>query len=610
MCGIGGVLGDRAGVDGAALLRALDHRGPDRRAVLEPAPGVWLAATRLAIRDPSAAGDQPMADGESALVYNGEVYNAGELRARLEGRGHRFRSRSDTEVVLRACLEWGDEAPARLEGMFAFAYWDGARRRLLLARDPLGVKPLWIARGPRRLAFASEVRPLLASGAAARALDPAAVASFLATGSVAEPRAIVRGVEALPPGSALAIEADALVEKRARTFSLAAGGARRVPFAEAAAEVRARLDASVDGHLESDVPLAVLLSGGVDSSAVAILAARHARGSLCAFHLALGDGGAARARALAASLGLPYREVAPEVAPRSLLDAAAAQDQPSVDGANTFLIARAIREAGFKAALTGLGADELFLGYPLHREYVRARILSTCVPAPVARRLGRAGARLARTASRLPFPVEKLLAVGAARDERATWAALRALFPPSSARLLQPDAPPPEPLPDEPLPDEPPLARVSRFELRGYLVNTLLRDADVMGMAQGVELRVPLLDRRLVEAVHALDPRLLDGRRARKALLVAAVPELPRAVREARKAGFVLPLERWLAGPLAAEVEALLGDREACRRVGLAPAAVEHVLRRFRARPSSGAAHRVWALFALLRWATAHALRS
>jgi asparagine synthase (glutamine-hydrolysing) len=616
VCGIGGVIGDRAGVDGAALLAALGHRGPDQRAELAPAPDVWLAATRLAIRDPSAAGDQPMVGGDCALVYNGEVYNAGGLRAELEALGQCFRSRSDTEVVLRAYLAWGDDAVARLDGMFAFALWDGTRRRLLLARDPMGVKPLWIARGERRLAFASEVRPLVESRAAGRSIDPIAVSSFLAAGSVAEPRAIVRGVEAVPPGCALTVEADTLVARRARTFSLPRGGTRRPLPAESAAEVRARLEEAVAASLESDVPLALLLSGGVDSAAVAVLAARHQRGPLCAFHLSLSAGAAARARSLAASLGLPYREVPLAARPEALLDAAAAQDQPSVDGANTFLIARAIREAGFKAALTGLGADELFLGYPLHRSYLRARAVGALVPTPVAARVarffGRAGAALSRRVPGLPWPVEKLVALGAARGGVATYAALRALFPPSSADRLQPDAPRrADAAPEENdalavAADEPALSQVSRLDLRVYLVNTLLRDADVMSMAQGVELRVPLLDRRLVETVTALDPRLRLHGRVRKPLLVDAVPELSPAFRTAAKEGFVLPLERWLAGPLGVEVAGTLRDREAARRVGLDPTAIEHVWQRFRVRPSSGAAHRVWALFALLRWASAH----
>jgi asparagine synthase (glutamine-hydrolysing) len=599
MCGIGGIAGDPGGLDGAALLLARRHRGPDRQA--EAAlPGAWLCAARLAISDPTRAGDQPMAseDGAVTVVHNGEVYNAEALREALAGRGHRFRSRCDTEVILRGYRQFGEAVVEHLEGMFAFAIWDAPARRLTLARDPLGIKPLWIARRPGRLAFASEVRALAAAGAVGRAIAPEAVTTFLARGSVAEPAAILRGAEALPPGCVLTWSEGR--ERVRRYWSLPeAGEAEGGDEAEA---VRARLEESVAGCLTADVPVALLLSGGIDSAALALVARRR---PIASFHVRVGGAEARRAAELARSLGFAHREVEAAPAAADALTALSAQDQPSIDGVNTFLVARAIREAGLKVAVSGLGADELFLGYPLHRHYVRARAAQRWA-GPIGAAVGYAAGALlmAPLPAAAPWRAEKLLALAAARGAGATYAAARALFPPASRARLGPGLPATERI-EAPEDGSNAADEVSRLELSGYLVDTLLRDADVMGMAHGVELRVPMLDRRLVERVVAAraSRKLMRGRQ--KPLLVDAVPELPRDLVDAPKSGFDLPLERWLTGPLRGAVEAALRGG-AARDVGLEPAAVETVWERFLARPGRASAHRAWALFALISWAGAH----
>ena len=626
MCGIAGIVGDAPALDGEAMLAAIAHRGPDQQGSARPAPDVWLGATRLAIRDLSAAGDQPMttADGALTVVHNGEIYNAARLREELEARGHRFRSRCDTEVLLHGYRAWGEQLVEHIDGMWAFALWDGPRRRLVLGRDALGVKPLWLARGPGWLAFASEVRALAAARAARWSLAPAAVASFLATGSVAEPRAILDGVEALPPGRLLVREGGA--ERTVRWFTLppeqpeVPGLDEERRFAK---EVRARLEASVAGCLESDVPVALLLSGGIDSSALAVLASAH-RERLRTFHVRVGEAEARRAAALAARLGLRHEEVRTEATPDLLPRALAAQDQPSVDGANTFLIAGAIHAAGFKVALSGLGADEIFLGYPLHRSYVRARALGRSALWPLLsstmwRGAARGAARaLSSRAMGGLWRAEKLAEVAASSSgsSEALHASLRALFPEATRELLlgrrreaaqaETDSAESAESPESSMEGE-----VSRLDLQTYLVSTLLRDADVMSMAHGVELRVPMLDRALVEAVlrhgarHAFGHA--PGRDRKKPLLVEAVPEI-RELARAPKEGFELPLERWLSGPgpLGRSVEEVLCSPSAARRVGLEARAVERVWRRFQHRPDRPSAHRAWALHALLVWAELH----
>jgi asparagine synthase (glutamine-hydrolysing) len=613
MCGIAGIIGDPVGLDPPALLKALEHRGPDRQAAVTPSEGVWLAAARLAISDPSPAGNQPMTtpDGALTIVYNGEIYNAAELRKRLTDRGHAFRSRCDTEVVLYAYREWGDALVDRLEGMFAFGLWDAPRRRLVLARDPLGVKPLWLQRSRERVVFASEVRALLAARAVPASIAPAAVRSFLHTGSVAEPAALVRGVEALQPGTLATLAGG--TESRSRYFVLP-----RIeespPPEEAAARVRARLAESVRGCLEADVRVALLLSGGIDSAALALVAG--AGRPITTFHVCVGDAVAERAARLSASLGFRHEEVRLDGAQvlEALPQLLAAQDQPSVDGANSFFIARAVHQAGLKAAVTGLGADELFLGYPLHRSYVQTRRIQARlngISRPLAGAARLAGWLKAATPHG-PWQIDKLLGVAQATLEspRATYAALRALFPAASVARLQADPPDGRSASDHVRGSGElglsPAGEVSRFELANYLVDTLLRDADVMGMAHGVELRVPLLERRLVETVVPLAGALKLRPGAQKPLLVDAVPELPPELAHARKEGFELPVERWLGESLRDPVAAALLDRDASLRVGLSPKAVAAVWRRFVERRDRPSAFRAWALYSLLEWARTH----
>jgi asparagine synthase (glutamine-hydrolysing) len=607
MCGIAGVLGPSDGIDTGALLAALVHRGPDRTRAATPSPGIWLGSTRLSINDLSPAGDMPMvtADGALTVVHNGEIYNAPALRDHLVARGHVFRSRSDTEVLLHGYREWGDDVLSHLEGMFAFALWDAPRRRLLLGRDPLGIKPLWLCRRGGRLAFASEVRALVRGGVVPPSLSLDAVGSYLASGSVAEPHAIVRGVEALPPGHRLAVDADAAGGIPYRYWA-PPDGEQEVAEPEALARVRARLEVAIVGCLEADVPVGVLLSGGIDSSVVALIAG--ARRPIETFHVFTGGLGAGRAARLARSLGTKHHEihVGDHEAEGALADSLAAQDQPSIDGANTFLVAGAIRQAGLKAAVSGLGADELFLGYPMHRTYIRARRLQANMR-QIAAPIRQAAALAARVAARpacAPWQAEKAFDLAAADGAGATYLAARALFPATTATRLCPDArrPPAPAYHGAPMP----AAEISRLELGGYLLHTLLHDADVMSMAHGVELRVPLLDHRLVETVLGLPGRLKlkDGRK--KPLLVDAVPELPDDLERASKEGFDLPFESWLNGRMRPSVEAALAAADSAARVGIEPRAAAHVWRRFLRHRDRPSAYRAWALYSLFDWARAH----
>lgn len=686
MCGIGGYVGAPAAEScEGALLQALRHRGPDDEATARLDRGgaaVRLCFTRLAILDLSPLGRQPMAteDGALTLIYNGEAYNCAELRVELQARGHRFRSTSDTEVVLRGYREWGIEVLDRLRGMYAFALWDAPQQELVLARDRIGVKPLYYRFDPDapRLSFASEVRALLKAGLCERRMDPEALHGFLALGSIPEPRTLLRGVALLPPGHLLRanvrggrIEAPALLRYHHlplptsldvgtdRTGSAALREVLTRPgrAGDAAARVAPLLQEAVALRLLADVPVGVLLSGGVDSTAVAVLARRaDPGGALHSFTLTYGEDSkeseGEEARRLALSLGLIHHERLESEADllRQAASYQAAVDQPSADGFNTFLVAAVVRAAGLKVALSGLGGDEAFLGYDLRKTFAGALALPTAAGlSAVAQALlpdqdaaidpaqqSNLDAALAlRTQKRLDL-VRAATAAGngaeaqEASDNRpqAVYAALRSFFPAAARRaLLEPD------LGISNLPasvhihcDLSPAQRaalpapelLSYLEIHNYLRSTLLRDADVMSMAHGVELRVPLCDHLLLSMVTSLPEdarrRSRPMRHRNKPLLLDACgsPLLDQAAAR-RKRGFVLPLATWLrGGALGEAASALLNDAATARSLGLRPMALSRLWALFRGADPGHAARlgdatfRVWALYTLLAWAREH----
>ena len=518
MCGIFGYFSSRAGEEGgirASFPRALDalaHRGPDDRDACLVQAGdvvVGFAQTRLAILDLSPAGHQPMrGPGGEVLLLNGEIYNHLELRPALEAAGVAFNGTSDTETLLHLLIREGVSALTRVVGMFAFAFWDPATRTLLLGRDRFGKKPLYWTERDGALAFASEVRTLLATDVAPRTLDPEGLGLWLERGSCREPTTLVRGVRSLAPGHVMTVRADGdAVRTHARPYwSLQL----EPPAPDWRDRLEVLLDTAVRQRLLSDRPIGVFLSGGVDSAAIAAVAARHARRALRTFTLTFDErewDEGARARSMAERLGLVHHasHLTAQEALTHMDEALAAQDLPSHDGFNTWFVTRAARASGMVVALTGTGGDELFQGYPHFRRFsamLRLGALGRRLPESLRERLAD-GLHPA-----LPTRWRKALALVAseARPERV-YAILREMFPPVVARRLAPhaaaslhDAPPVPALGDRE-------AQLSLFELTGYLVDTQLRDIDAMSMAHGLEVRSPFLDHRLVQAVLALPAR-------------------------------------------------------------------------------------------------------
>ena len=623
MCGIIGVWTKEAHADVAGGVArgvsALAHRGPDGSGVVEIVPTqaggtVVFGHRRLAIIDLSAAGHQPMRDPETGnwIVYNGEVYNFAELRAELEAAGCRFRSDSDTEVILQSYRVWGRDCVRRWRGMFAAAIWDARREELFLVRDRLGVKPLYYAHTGTQFVFASELRALLAAGLAERRLNLAALDTYLMFGAVQDPLTIIDRVMSLPAAHTLVFRGGSVEVQEYWELPLECDGGGRA-LSSVTQGIAGRLEEAVRLRLISDVPLGVFLSGGVDSGALALLMQRVSPEQVKAFTVVFADKAfdeGAQARQTAARLGVEHHQILLTEAEMlaSYTDAIGALDQPSIDGVNTFHVSRAVKQSGMTVALSGLGGDEVFCGYDHFRSVPRME-------------------SFARRWRRVPFSLRNAAASlfkGGQSDRSAKLRALllgdygfphpyylsRTLFLPDRiAALFEPDAISAieygawaqriqQTMARARQLD--PINRISYLELKTYLANTLLRDTDVISMAHSLEVRVPLLDHRLLEDVMRLPGRMKLEAGTPKPLLVHSLPEpLPTEVTTGAKRGFVLPYANWLLGRLRAEVEETFANTPAALEGIISPTGGQAVWRAFLEGRCSWT--RPWSLFVLYR---------
>lgn len=605
MCGICGVIGLEPREESAAvlglMLDAMVHRGPDDEGVFVSGRAA-IGMRRLSIID-IAGGMQPIWNETEtlAVVFNGEIYNFRELREVLIGAGHRFRTASDTEVIVHAYEEWGESCVERFRGMFAFAVIEmpdgpqGHASNIFLARDSLGIKPLYYSLAGGVLLFASEVRALLAGGLIDARLSSDAIHAYLLFGSACEPLTMIEGISSLPPGHVLSISLDtpsrslhlqppqpyraqmAPEQSPAHVPALAAASAPASP----AQNVRRLLESAVKSHLIADVPVGVFLSSGFDSTALASLASR-TRGGIQTITVAFPDlefSESEIARRTAARLHSDHRELSlsgQEMLAR-LDEAIAAFDQPSMDGVNTYFVSWAAHEMGLKVALSGLGSDELFGGYPSFRDASKiARVirLARLLPAPLRSVAGRTFEARATLGPR----------ADAFRKASAAWLDPASLpHPYFFTRLLfTPDKIRSGALTGSPLKGTPwyewlaaaadetrshdHFTAVSWLELRSYLVNTLLRDTDAMSMHHSLEVRVPFLDAPLVSYLLSLPESAKNasttGRPRRpKALLIDALGDLlPPELISQTKRTFTFPWKKWLRGDLRPRIEAGLQD--------------------------------------------------
>ncbi|MEO8576477.1 MAG: asparagine synthase (glutamine-hydrolyzing) [Gemmatimonadales bacterium] len=618
MCGITGVFSARpSGAVAASMTDAIRHRGPDDAGIapLATANGVTAGAfghRRLAILDLSRDGHQPMFSpgNRTCLTYNGEIYNFAELRRDLESEGMRFKSVCDTEVVLLGWQRQGIAFLERLRGMFAMSLFDVEQDRGYLIRDRFGIKPLYYAERDGEVLFSSEIRSLLSSGRIPRELCHEAVQSYLATGSVAEPLTIIEGVRAVPPGCVLEVARDGdryrvVGQSRFATAYPPASAADNDPRT-LVPRLRATLRDSVQHHLVADVPVAVFLSGGIDSSAVAGLASEVSAKPIESFTVVFDElefSEAALARDAAKRFGTEHHEI--HLSGSDLLNALpdvfSAMDQPSLDGLNTFIVSRAVRSFGLKVVMSGLGGDELFGGYP---SFNRARYLAPFWKLPeTLRDVGAAGlnpftdARLSRIRDMLKSETAPHAAYEASRTLFSGSQIDRLMTSKSGSSVAMPEAA------EMSLRGLTEMQQVSFYELTGYMRNTLLRDSDVFSMAHALELRVPLIDQKVTEIAREAAAIEQPRPSSNKAILVDAVRDLlsPETIRGPKR-GFTLPFEAWMRSELSTEVNSVL-DSGRAERLGLRSSEVKLVWDAFRGRKGGVNWSRPWALYTLLRWA-------
>jgi asparagine synthase (glutamine-hydrolysing) len=551
MCSIFGYI-TKQPKDITIFQRCLQHRGPDGHGVYEDLPQrLTLGHSRLSIIDLSAVSDQPMLDEDEnmILVFNGEIYNYQEIKNDLVADGFTFKTHSDTEVLLKAFKKYGKHCLSRLRGMFAFALYDKQRRKLFLARDRYGIKPLFYSFYDNQFSFASEVTPLVEAGLAPRHISRKGLNDYFTFGSVQQPDTIYSHIFALMPATYMELDVETLKYTTERYYDYMQE-ALRLPYAslsytEAVQLVRQKLEEATRYHLVADVEVGAFLSGGVDSTAVVALMSKYTSKAIKTF--SVGFAGRTEvedetqiARRSAQLLGCDHTDVILESAavPDMFGKYVRALDQPSTDGFNTFIVSQAAAKS-VKVVLSGLGGDEIFAGYP-HFE----RILAGAPRQPnIFEKLGQQAHKLRPnrfTAELSYYGKDPFVAT---LDERRVKS--RDLL---GGLLSRP-----------PYAEKNPggknlsiLQQVSHAELDRYLLNTLLRDADVMSMAHSLECRPVLLDHVLVETALALpdDYKIRDGRK--KAIFIDAVKDIiPAEVYQRRKSGFEMPIATWMNDVLA-----------------------------------------------------------
>jgi asparagine synthase (glutamine-hydrolysing) len=620
MCGIAGFVDPATPVEireqaVARMCSAMVHRGPDDLGIETCGPAS-IGMRRLAIFDPTN-GHQPMTtpDGRYTLVFNGAIYNFRSLQVELESAGWIFRTRCDTEVLLAALAQWGQEAIKRLRGMFAFALWDSSEESLLIARDPFGIKPLYFAHRGERFLFASEVSALLASGASAAEIDVRAVADYLAWFAVPAPRTIYRGIVSLQPGECLKFCRGKAELSEAWTFrsipSDAKPCATREDFIR---ELRARLDETIRAHVLADVPVGAFLSGGLDSAVVAGLMSRASGSTLKTFSIGFEEDGfseADQAEASAKHFGALHhtRILTGDEVARDLDKFLAACDQPTGDGVNTYYASQTAQEGGVKVALSGLGGDELFGGYPSFRTLPtlaawlpRWLRLPGAIRSMVTGQLNSGGTRARKLSDFLAH----------AKDPHELGALNRRVFSESrSLAMLAPDVlretagsspfhPKLGALRAEVAPENL-YSLVSAWELRTYMADVLLRDSDVMSMRHSLELRVPFIDRPFIEWLWQQPTRHKEGRRGQKSALEDATADiLPPGLLNRKKRGFTLPFPIWMRSDLRPFIEDTLSPASLGQSGLFSPGPVQALWKEFLAKGDNREWSRIWSLAVLV----------
>ena len=622
MCGIAVFFGSKDDPVYARRKRMIDclrHRGPDavgeHEIDLPNGRVLWLGHSRLSILDLSDSGRQPMNDPvtRNVIVYNGEIYNFRELAENLKTKGVRLHSTGDTEVLLAAYRIWKNDAIRHLRGMFAFVLWDAKEEKLVCARDPFGIKPLYFQENAGSWVIASEIRAIAAVREGASRINPAAKYEYFNFGAPHAATTILEGIQSFCPGEVRSLSADGRVTSRSVEGLPRRGRLQEEVLPAGRYEMRLQnsFAAAVERHMVADVPVGLFLSGGLDSSMLAVVLAEDlGQKPECYSVTFIGDekpwDESAYARRVAERWGLPHAEI--RLSPGDVLyqieAGLNAMDQPTVDGLNAFVVAGAVHRAGGKVALSGLGSDELFGGYtrlrtlPFLRQLIRLpvplrRMLAAMIPAS-----GDPFARNSRLNRLLQLPIA---------DPVRIYHALREVWPPREMENLfsrpSKQISPTHPARMEVL-EAPPggLDGVTCLEFEYYLPDILLRDADVMGMAHSLEIRVPYLDADFVRVVRSVPPSIrFGGAFAKSVLMEERLKTLGRDFLRREKRGFVLPFDRWLRGPLKPLAESVLFDEGLHEQLGLRTSVLKSWTSKFY-REASLPWSRLWAVIVYLYW--------
>ena len=641
MCGIAGVIAARGNVGEQSIRRmvaALSHRGPDDCGIKQIRSGqsdVWLGNTRLAILDLSAAGHQPMEDPETGnwIVYNGEAYNFQEIKKNLQARGMVFRSDTDTEVVLKAYGAFGRSYVNRLRGMFAFAIWDARAGELFLCRDRIGKKPLYYCAAPAGVfSFASEVRALLASGIPERKLDPEGLEIFLTNGFLVSPHTLVAGIRSLLPGHLMRVAADGRILENSRYWRLPASS-EHAESDQILSRARREIAQAVRLRLVSDVPVGAFLSGGLDSSTVVALM-KEAGGEVRTFSVTFQEDAydeSAYSRWVAHRFETQHTEV--QLTQKEFSDllpaALAAMDQPTFDGVNTYCVAQAARNSGLKVALSGMGSDELFGGYPffnwigfLAKSHFVAKRLPTTTVQFLRNQLLR---NRLRGLSGIWKTTELLCDRKTANSKEyfliSAYQTAQTLFPswvrcflcaeevrvPNESVALGLPREFLELLLDETA-GEDDVSAISKLALRLFLGERCLRDTDTMSMGVSLEVRAPFTDHAFVETLLGYSGKIRCQGAPNKPLLQQLVkPFLGEDYPWRTKQGFIFPFQEWLQDGKELE-HRMKGSENAkiCKDIGLNHQAVRRLFTTFQERQNGIPWSRVWAIAVLLEWCRRH----
>ena len=619
MCGICGILNADDGVvreKVETMLQSLRHRGPD-------ASNTWhderlcLGNCCLAVIGLGEVENQPMSNEDETIwiTCDGLIYNFARLKEELIRHGHKFRSITDTEVIIHLYEEYGTDCLSHLRGMFAFAIWDKKKGSLFLARDRLGIKPLYYTCQGNHLAFASEVTAFLEAGVVAKELDEQGVIGFFSLGSVPQPHTIIRGVKVLPAGHWLEFNNGVL--KTSKYWQPSFLPKKHLSPQDACSMIRAQLEESVSSHLVSEVSSGAFLSGGIDSSIIVALMSKFATGRVKTFNITFAETSYSEAK-FAKSIATRFEtehteyEINGDHLKAELGNIVRAMDQPTVNGVNTYFVSQITRESGTVVALSGLGGDELFCGYQtfkdipkLYRGLAPLRFAPTSIKNLLYRLLsvGSAGIIRQKLACLLSssLSLEEIYAVYRAcfvSDilshiiKPDFWNSRDISFGLDYAREVSQE--------DNNIDS---IDRIASLEMSTYMSNQLLRDTDVMSMTHSLEVRTPYLDHVFVESVCHLPSQLRNSGSTPKALLTSALRDLlPPEVINRKKQGFTFPLDLWLRQELRPLVSEVLSP-ENTKKIGvLQPTVVDSLWKQFLRGKNTVHWSRVWAPFVFQLW--------